>query len=243
MSDGARVLEAREVKAISARAARRLNREPVSRIVGCREFWSLDFRVSPDVLVPRPETETVVEAALDLVKPKKNEPLRILDIGTGSGALLLALLSELPNAFGIGTDLSVAASMLARDNAVRLGFSARCAFVACDIAAALRGPFDLVVSNPPYVASGDIASLEPEVRDYDPVIALNGGADGLDGYRAIIADAGRLLAPAGHLVVELGAGRQNDVAALFAAAGLTINGGARCDLAGIARALSAARAP
>jgi len=193
------------------------------------------------VLVPRPETETVVEAALDTLTRdgSRKEKLRILDIGTGSGALLLALLTELPNAMGTGTDISAAALDVARANAERNGLAARCSFVACDIAAGVAGPFDLIVSNPPYVARGDIASLAPEVRDYDPALALDGGADGLDGYRSIAADARRLLAPGGRLIVELGLGQEPAVRTLFTKAGLTA-GAARNDLAGIARALSAA---
>ncbi len=196
------------------------------------------------MLVPRPETETVIEAALEAVvrDASPTEKLRLLDIGTGSGALLLALLSELPNAVGIGTDISAAALAVARANAERNGLGSRCTFVACDIAAGVQGPFDLIVSNPPYVAHGDIASLAPEVRDYDPALALDGGADGLDGYRAIAAQARRLLAPGGNLIVELGMGQEPAVRALFTNAGLTV-AAARDDLAGIPRALSATIAP
>jgi release factor glutamine methyltransferase len=239
-----RILETREVTVISALAARRLKREPVARILGAKEFWSLMLDVAPAVLVPRPDTETVIEAALDFVVRGglRSERLRILDIGTGSGALLLALLSELPNALGTGTDISAAALRVARANAERHGFGERCSFIACDIAAGLQGPFDLIVSNPPYVAHGDIATLAPEVRDYDPAVALDGGSDGLDGYRAITADAGRLLAPGGRLIVELGAGQENAVRALFTEAGLTV-GKARDDLGGIARALGASIVP
>ncbi len=170
------------------------------------------------------------------------EKLRILDIGTGSGALLLALLSELPNATGTGTDISAAALSVARANAKRHGLGGRCTFVACNIATGLQGQFDLIVSNPPYVTRGDIASLAPEVRDYDPAIALDGGMDGLDGYRAIAGEGRRLLAPGGRLIVELGAGQELAVRALFTKAGLTA-GGARKDLAGIPRALGANTAP
>jgi len=241
VANGERALSADQAKAIDALAARRLAREPVSRIFGTKEFWSLTLQVSPAVLVPRPETETVVEAALDALTRDglRKEKLRVLDIGTGSGALLLALLTELPNATGTGTDISAAALDVAHANAERNGLASRCTFVACDIAAGVAGPFDLIVSNPPYVARGDIASLAPEVRDYDPALALDGGADGLDGYRAIAADARRLLAPGGRLIVELGMGQEPAVRTLFTKAGLTA-GTARNDLAGIARALSAA---
>ena len=181
------------------------------------------------MLVPRPDTETVVEAALDHVVRNglRMERLRILDIGTGSGALLLALLNELPNALGTATDISTAALDVARRNAARHKLSDRCTFVACNVAAALPGPFDLIVSNPPYIARGDIATLAPEVRDYDPAIALDGGSDGLDFYRAIAGDARRLLAPGGRLIVELGIGQEPAVRALFTKAGLTVGAAAQ----------------
>ncbi len=244
IAQSGRILEPREIDAISALAARRLRREPVSRILGKKEFWSVSLAVTPDVLVPRADTETVVESALDFVVRGglRLETLRILDIGTGSGALLLALLSELPNATGIGTDISAAALEVARANAERGDLAGRCTFIACDVTAGLQGPFDLIVSNPPYVAHGEIASLAPEVRDYDPELALDGGADGLDGYRAIAADARRLLAPDGRLIVELGIGQEPAVRALFTNAGLKV-GSVRDDLAGIPRALSATAAP
>jgi release factor glutamine methyltransferase len=239
-----RILEPREIDVVSALAARRLRHEPVSRILGKKEFWSVSLAVTPDVLVPRPETETVVEVALDFVvrDALRMEKLRILDIGTGSGALLLALLSELPNAAGVGTDISAAALEVARANAGHNDLAGRCSFLACDITAGLQGLFDLIVSNPPYVARGEIASLAPEVRDYDPILALDGGADGLDGYRAIAADARRLLAPGGHLIVELGMGQEPAVRALLTKAGLKV-GAARDDLAAIPRALSATATP
>ena len=243
IANGERALEPDEIEAIDALAARRLKHEPVARIFGRKEFWSLNLHVSPAVLVPRPETETVVEAALDIVvgDALQMEKLRVLDIGTGSGALLLALLSELPNAAGIGTDISAAALEVARANAESNDLVGRCTFVACDIAAGLQGPFDLIVANPPYVKRGDIASLAPEVRNYDPALALDGGADGLDGYRAIAAGARRLLAPGGRLIVELGAGQETAVRALFTKAGFTV-AAAHNDLAGIPRALSASLA-
>jgi release factor glutamine methyltransferase len=243
LSQSDRILEAREVAAVSALAARRLKHEPVARILGRKEFWSLMLQLSPDVLEPRPETETVVEAALDVVVRNglRMEKLRLLDIGTGSGALLLALLSELPKATGTATDISPAALEVARTNAERNGLAGRCAFVACDIAAGVSGPFELVVSNPPYVARGDIAALAPEVREYDPAIALDGGNDGLDGYRAISAEASRLLAPGGRLIVELGLGQEPAVRTLFTKAGLNV-GAVRNDLAGIPRALGAGMA-
>jgi release factor glutamine methyltransferase len=240
IADGSRPVTAQDRLTLDAMTERRIGREPVSRILGRKEFWSLVLNVTPDVLVPRPETETVVEAALDFVMRGnlRMETLRILDIGTGSGALLLALLSELPNAIGTGTDISAKALAVARDNADLHRLAGRSNFVECDIAAGLPGPFDLIVSNPPYIAHGDIAGLDPEVRDFDPAVALDGGADGLDGYRAIAQEARRLLAPGGRLIVELGAGREAAVAALFSNAGLT-PGTARDDLASIPRALDA----
>jgi release factor glutamine methyltransferase len=194
--------------------------------------------------VPRPETETVVETALHAIARDGTtlEMLRILDIGTGSGALLLALLKELPKAVGLGTDISAAALEVARANAERNNLKDRCAFVACDIAAGVEGIFDLIVANPPYIARGEIASLAPEVRLYDPATALDGGNDGLDVYRAIAAEAGRLLNPGGQLIVELGAGQEAAVAALFTNAGLHV-AAARNDLAGIPRALRAGLRP
>jgi release factor glutamine methyltransferase len=246
-----RRLSITEAGDIAALAARRLAREPVARILGCKEFWGLPLRLNAETLVPRPETETVVEAALaseasgqrgdrhDL----RSRPLRVADLGTGSGALMLALMSELPAAFGIATDVSATALACARDNAAALGLAARVAFVACDYGAALGGRFDLVVSNPPYVARNEIAALAPEVREFDPRRALDGGIDGLDGYRAIAADARRLLAPGGTLVLELGAGMAAAVTALLGAAGLGLAGPPRHDLAGVARALVARPLP
>ena len=239
-----RILEAREINVINALAARRLKREPVSRILGQKEFWSIALAITPDVLVPRPETETVVEGALDFVVRGglRMEKLRILDIGTGSGALLLALLRELPNATGIGTDISTGALKVARENAARCGVECRCTFVVCDIASVVEGPFDLLVSNPPYIAHDEITSLAPEVKNYDPTVALDGGDDGLAAYRAIAADAKRLLAPGARMFVELGAGQEAAVRDLFTNVGLTA-GTARADLAGIPRVLGAGFVP
>jgi release factor glutamine methyltransferase len=217
----ARRLGPAETAAIAALMERRLAREPVARIIGSKEFWSLRLRIDRSTLVPRPETETLVEAALAAIDARgsRSQPLRLCDLGTGCGAILLALLSELPNAFGIGTDVDPQALATARDNARDLGLT-RANFVACDMAAALRGPFDLIVSNPPYVATAEIVTLAPEVRLYDPRPALDGGDDGLTCYRAIAAAAPPLLAPDGVVVVELGVGLAEPVATLFAARGL-----------------------
>jgi len=234
-----RPLDSNAAQDIADLAARRLAREPVARIIGAKEFWGLSLRITPATLVPRPETEIVVEAALAAIDAggERTRPLRIADLGTGSGAILLALLTELPRAFGIATDLSFAALSVARDNAARHGLSARAIMAVSDFGSALDGGLDLVVANPPYIATGDIAELPPEVR-YDPLRALNGGADGLDAYRLISADASRLLKPGGRLVVELGVGQEESVARLLRAAGL-ITTSSKADLNGISRALLA----
>jgi len=237
------VLQGDAAARLSQAADRRLRREPVALIVGHREFWGLPLKVTSATLIPRPETETLVETALDLVlrSGTPDRTLRIADLGTGSGAILLALLSELPEAFGVGTDPEIAALRVARDNAAALGLAARAGFVAADFGAALAGGFDLVVSNPPYVRSTEIDELAPGVRDYEPRSALDGGPDGLDAYRAIAAGCRRLLAPGGHIVVEIGLGQAPDVRRLFAEAHLQqvaiVN-----DLAGIARTLAFAPA-
>jgi len=226
-------------------AGRRLASEPVARILGVKEFWGLPLKLSPATLVPRPDTETVVEFALELLRTHggADRALRIADLGTGTGAILLALLSELPGAQGIGTDISAEALETARDNAVRLGFSGRAGFVRCDYASALSDSFDLIVSNPPYIRSADIASLAPEVRDHDPHAALDGGADGLDAYRALIAQAACALAPGAVLVVEAGRDQAGEILGLLTAAGLAIPGPPKADLAGVRRAVGARKSP
>jgi release factor glutamine methyltransferase len=238
----ARPLAPEEIGRIDKLAARRLAREPVARILQMKEFWGLPIAVTPAVLVPRPESETVVEAALAALggRAARMRPLRIADLGAGSGALLLALLSELPHASGVGTDRDPRALATARANAERLGLGARAGFVAGDYGTALAGGFDLVIANPPYVRTKDIESLAPEVRDFDPRCALDGGRDGLAAYRAIAADAHRLLAFAALLVVEVGAGQARAVADLFQCAGLRVESVAR-DLAGTARAVALRR--
>ncbi|MPZ37727.1 MAG: peptide chain release factor N(5)-glutamine methyltransferase [Rhizobiales bacterium] len=232
-----RRLSDREAAAVAALAQRRLGREPVARIVGAKEFWGLPLTLNAETLVPRPETETVVEAALAALGEDRGQALRIADLDTGSGALLLALLSELPAAQGVGTDISLSALGCARSNAAALGVENRASFVACDHGSALGGGFDLVVANPPYVASAAIAGLQPEVRNFDPRRALDGGPDGLLAYRAIAGDARRILARHGLLVLELGAGELEAVTALAAEAGL-IPGPCRRDLGGLPRALA-----
>lgn len=237
--NASRLLTMDEQRAIDTMAARRIAGEPVARITGVKEFWGLEFVLSTATLVPRPDTETVVEAALEAIDAggSRQRAMRIADLGTGSGALLLALLSELPNATGAATDLSVEALRTARDNARRHKLDTRATFVVSSFGAALRGGFDLVVVNPPYIASAEIAALPPEVRS-DPALALDGGVDGLDCYRAIATDARRLIGADGTIVAELGIGQEPAVAALFRAAGLECPP-ARRDLSGIPRALSA----
>ena len=241
----ARRITAAEAAGVEDFARRRVSGEPVARILGHKEFWGLKLRLSPETLVPRPDTETVVELALAMLRaaPVSGSRLHIADIGTGSGAILLALLHELREAFGIGTDVSIAALRTARRNAADLELAERTAFVACDYAAALSGRFDLIVSNPPYVRSKDIADLADEVRDHDPHRALDGGADGLNAYRALIPQATRLLGPGGALVVEAGRGQSSDIEGLMTAAGLTLAGAPRADLAGILRAVAAQKLP
>jgi release factor glutamine methyltransferase len=226
-------------------AQRRLGGEPVARILGQKEFWGLTLKLSAATLVPRPDTETVVELALEMLRaaPGPGHRLRIADIGTGSGAILLALLSELPDACGVGTDISEAALRAASANAAHLRLADRAGFVACDYAAALSGRFDLIVSNPPYIRSAEIAGLAAEVRGHDPRVALDGGADGLDAYRALIPQAAGLLAPQGALVVEAGHDQSAAIQELMAAAGLTLERPAKADLAGILRAVTGRKLP
>lgn len=220
--------------------ARRLRGEPVARILGRKEFWSLDFHLSPDTLVPRADTETVVEEALARC-PDRDAPLRILDLGTGTGAILAALLVERPRATGIGVDRAEGAARTARDNLARAGVAARAAVLVGDWGAALAERFDLVVSNPPYIPAADMAGLDREVRLHDPAAALVGGADGLCAYRAIAAGLPQLLAPAGICVLELGVGQEPPVVEIVVDAGLRPLGPARRDLGGVPRALAVAR--
>ena len=207
--------------ALDAVLRRRYVGEPVARILGEWEFWGLPFALSPETLVPRPDTETLAEAALALV-PDRDRPMRLLDLGTGSGCILVALLHECRNAFGIGSDRSEAALATARSNARRNGVTERAAFVRGDWCAPFSGPFDLIVSNPPYIASAVIEGLSTEVREHDPRAALDGGADGLHAYRAIlrgIAARPGLLAPCGAVLFEIGHDQQQSLAALSVESG------------------------
>jgi len=240
-----RLLTSEESTRLEDFARRRLDGEPVARILGQKEFWGLPLKLSAATLVPRPDTETVVELALEMLHaaPGPGHRLRIADIGTGSGAILLALLSELPDACGVGTDISEAALRAASANAARLRLANRAGFVACDYAAALSDRFDLIVSNPPYIRSAEIDGLAAEVRNHDPRAALDGGADGLDAYRALIPQAAGLLAPQGALVVEAGHDQSAVIRELMAAAGLTLERPAKADLAGILRAVAGRKLP
>jgi release factor glutamine methyltransferase len=234
-----RVLSGAEQARIAAIRDRVAAREPLGRVLGRREFWGLDFALSPDTLEPRPESETIVEAVLARLCDRR-APYRFLDLGTGTGCLLLALLSEYPEASGVGIDLAPGAAATARLNAAALGLHGRAAFVAGDWGRALTGVFDAVVANPPYIASPAIAELMPEVRDHDPRLALDGGEDGLAAYRAIAADLSRLLVPGGRFAAEIGMGQEAAVAAIVAAGGLAVETIAP-DLAGIRRCLVARR--
>lgn len=210
--------------------ARRAAREPLAYITGRKEFWGLELAVSPATLIPRPDTETLVETALE----SGVTPRLVLDLGTGTGCLLLAVLHEFVSAFGVGVDINPAAAALAQRNAEALGLSARAAFLAGNWADSLAQKFDLVLSNPPYIEHADLESLMPEVQNFEPGSALDGGADGLAAYRAIIAALPRILAPDGLAILELGAGQAISVGELAAAAGFAIE--FRRDLAGIERA-------
>jgi len=210
--------------------ARRLAREPMALIVGSVGFWTLDLAVSPATLIPRPDSEAVVEAALEYPAG------RVLDLGTGTGCLLLSVLAERPAAWGVGVDLSPEAASLAQRNAAANGLADRASFLCGDWASAVAGRFDLVLSNPPYIESAAIAGLMPEVRDHEPPRALDGGPDGLDAYRSLVAALPDLLAPQGVAVLELGFGQAEPVTALANAGGLE-RLGMRHDLGGIARAL------
>ena len=221
---------------LGAFAARRLAGEPVGRILGEREFWGLRIRLSPETLEPRPDTETAVEAALRAL-PEGREAL-VLDLGTGSGCILLAILSERPQARGIGVDVSGGAAMVARDNARLNGLADRASLVAGRWADALDAGFDLVVSNPPYIPADEIGGLSREVRVHDPRLALDGGIDGLDAYKVIVADARALLRAGAMLVLEVGAGQSEAVSGLARAAGLAVEAVVP-DLAGHARAVVA----
>jgi release factor glutamine methyltransferase len=230
------------VATLRALTARRVRREPMAYILGEREFWGLPFKVSPAVLVPRPDSETVIEAVLSLM-PDRTRPWRMLDLGVGSGCLLLTLLREYAAATGVGLDISDAALAVARSNAEALGVADRARFILGDWRIpgwerGLDGPFDLVVSNPPYIEASAIDGLMPEVGRFEPREALDGGPDGLGAYHRIAAAAQALIVPGGRLLVEAGEGQAPEITRLFRVAGLTVGSPWR-DLAGIERVVPA----
>jgi release factor glutamine methyltransferase len=223
---------AEEVTLFETLVTRRLMREPVAYIRGRREFWSLEFKVGPGVLVPRPETEILIEQALVAI-PDRSAALSIADLGAGSGALLVAALKEFPHARGTGFERSPEAFAFAEANLARHGLAARSRVIATDWNKA-DGPFDLILSNPPYIPSADIEDLDPEVRLFEPRAALDGGADGLDAYRALAGLLPRLLKPGGIALLELGLGQVERVEPLFQS---LIVVRVAPDLAGISRVL------
>ncbi len=222
-------------------AARRAAGEPLSRIVGKREFWGLELAISPQVLDPRPETETIVEASLRLLGDRREEPLRVLDLGVGSGALMCALLSEFAHARGVGVDISAGAANVARSNIEACGLAERAEIRLGDWTRGLEGPFDLIVSNPPYIRSADLLRLPREVRNFDPRLALDGGADGLDAYRRILPGSRSLLSGGAWLIVEIGASQAADVLAIAERCGF-VDASTEKDLSGLDRVV-VARSP
>jgi release factor glutamine methyltransferase len=232
--DTSRAVAPRALALFNDFIARRAAREPVSHIIGEREFWSLPFHVGPDVLDPRPDSETLIEAAVRTMRGR--EVRRILDLGTGSGCLLIALLTEFPESHGLGVDISPQALVIARQNARRNSVHGRAAFRQGGWDAALGERFDIVISNPPYIPSGDIAGLERDVRDYEPRLALDGGETGLDPYPLILSRLPALLAPGGVAILEFGQGQGDAVAALANGSGIAAIG-RRADLGGIERCI------
>ncbi len=213
----------------------RASRVPLSRIIGRREFWSLEFYLTDHTFDPRPDSELVVEAALDFITDR-DAALRVADFGTGTGCLLLSLLSELRNASGVGIDRKPATVKAAAHNAANLGLTSRATFFAGDWGAAISGKFDLIVTNPPYIATEEICKLDPDVRLYEPRLALDGGGDGLAAYRALAPELASLLAPKGLVVVEVGIEQAAIVTRLIHAAGLEVRA-TKLDLTGVARCL------
>jgi len=218
LTDPYRAMTPEQQAELDGYVQRRLRREPVSRILGKKGFWKIMLNVTPDVLSPRPDTETILDVALLHYTP--NEAFTVLDMGTGSGAILLAILAERAGARGVGTDVSTEALAVARENAANLGLDGRCDFLRTEWAAGLADhSFDLVVSNPPYIPSDAIDGLDPEVRDHDPRLALDGGPDGLTAYRELVPEIVRVMKPGGVFAVEIGWDQGEAVSALFRAAG------------------------
>lgn len=222
-----------ELSAYEVMVERRVAREPMAQILGEREFWSLNFRVTADTLAPRPDSEVVIEAVLDYV-PRRDAKLMMADFGTGTGCLLLSLLSEFPNAHGLGVDISRAALEVAEKNAQALGLAERAHFYHASWGEGVMGRYDIIVSNPPYIVEADIAGLAPEVAEFEPHTALSGGVDGLDAYRNLMPHIKRLLAEHGVAVLEFGKGQHEDVVAIARQQGLKALE-YQSDLAGIIR--------
>ena len=234
-----RKLSPEEIERLAGYARRREAREPISRILGWREFWSLRFAHGPETLDPRPDSETLVAAALESARSvsiTRAKPLSVVDLGTGSGCLLLALLSELPNAQGLGIDISRGALATAAANAGSLGLASRARFQWGDWGSGVKERFDLILCNPPYIPAGEVAGLAPEVAKFDPILALSGGADGLDVYRRLSRELPPLLSQGGRAIVEIGVGQGAPVGAILAGGGLRLLG-ERADLAGTLRCL------
>lgn len=225
-----RAIEAAAQARLAQLLARRVRREPFSRLKGAREFWSLDFTLSPDTLDPRPDSETLIEAALEFL-PDRSAPLHLLDLGTGTGCLLLALLSELPRATGFGVDILAGAVETARRNACALGLDGHAQFVCGDWDQGIEGGVDVILANPPYIPSQEIALLAPEVAMFEPRQALDGGMDGLDAYRVLAAVVMRRLTPGGLACIEIGSNQGNAVVQLMTRSGLTVKA-VRRDLSG-----------
>lgn len=220
LTDPYRELDADKIAALDAMIDRRVRREPVSRILGKKGFWKIMLNVTPDVLSPRPDTETLLDVIVRAFPPQR--AFEMIDLGTGSGAILLATLMERAGARGVGTDISTEAIAVARENAANLDLNGRCTFIRTDWAAGFaEDSFDLVVSNPPYIPTGDIPGLDPEVREHDPHLALDGGPDGLQPYRDLAPEIARILRPEGVFAVEIGWDQGAQVKALFEAAGFT----------------------
>jgi release factor glutamine methyltransferase len=241
LADPRRALTDEQAATLESHLARRERREPVSHILGAKGFWKIMLRVTPAVLTPRPDTESILDVVLPLFA--EHQTFSVLDLGVGSGAILLAILAERDRARGLGVDVSEEALAVARENAANLGLAGRTAFLRGDWTAGLDAEgFDLVVSNPPYIPTGEIAGLAPEVRDHDPRLALDGGADGLAAYRQLAPQIVRVLRPGGRFALEIGPGQRAPVEALMAAAGavgLTVTN----DLAGRERVMSGTKKP
>ena len=243
ISDPGRLVSVEDVDRAHRLMHRRLSHEPVSKIISLREFWGRPFRINHNTLDPRTDTETAIEAALKIIQSEyqPDDPLSFLDLGTGSGCILLTLLAERENAWGVGVDTSIEALEIAEQNSKRLGLDTRAEFIKADWASSINAIFDVVIANPPYIRTADIDGLMPEVRDFDPRGALDGGEDGLDAYRQIIAGLGTVLTT-GWVVFELGAGQLDDVLSLLKSANFGVESSDRLilsDLSGTIRTVAA----